>query len=191
MTNYPRPKIDYPPDSLPTTTRFQGMRRRWQVLARLVQQEGWTFGVEIGTADGTCTEALLLMCPDLHMITVDPWEPQPENDGPEDWTDWPHDEHERQARTRLRSFGPRCRIFKGYSKRAVDLVQDASLDFVFLDGDHSERGVRDDIAAWRRRVRPGGMILLHDINWQGVRAAADALLPGYWIGPDNLAGATV
>jgi predicted O-methyltransferase YrrM len=34
--------------------------------------------------------------------------------------------------------------------------------FVFLDGDHSRRGVARDLGALRDRVRAGGLLLLHD-----------------------------
>jgi predicted O-methyltransferase YrrM len=37
------------------------------------------------------------------------------------------------------------------------------IDFLFLDGDHTEEGVRQDFADYGARVRPGGVIALHDI----------------------------
>jgi cephalosporin hydroxylase len=36
-------------------------------------------------------------------------------------------------------------------------------DFVFIDADHSYWGVACDFLAYRRMVRPGGMIALHDV----------------------------
>jgi cephalosporin hydroxylase len=38
------------------------------------------------------------------------------------------------------------------------------IDFLFIDGDHSEEGVKSDYRIWRPRVRSGGWIGLHDIN---------------------------
>jgi predicted O-methyltransferase YrrM len=38
------------------------------------------------------------------------------------------------------------------------------VDFVFVDGDHSYKGVRGDIRVWGRRVRSGGIIAVHDYN---------------------------
>lgn len=37
-------------------------------------------------------------------------------------------------------------------------------DAVFIDGDHSARGVRRDYALARSKVRPGGIIIFHDDN---------------------------
>ncbi len=37
------------------------------------------------------------------------------------------------------------------------------VDFLFIDGDHSESGVAADYHAYKRFVRPGGIIAFHDI----------------------------
>ena len=39
---------------------------------------------------------------------------------------------------------------------------DGSLDFAFLDGDHSHEGLKKDIAAWLPKVKKGGIIAGHD-----------------------------
>jgi predicted O-methyltransferase YrrM len=36
------------------------------------------------------------------------------------------------------------------------------LDFLFIDGDHSEQGCRQDFDDWETHVQPGGIILFHD-----------------------------
>jgi len=62
---------------------------------------------------------------------------------------------------------------------AAQQIQDGDLDFVFIDGDHSEAGVRQDITNWRPKIRSGGFLTGHDISWPTVRKAVDALAPGY------------
>lgn len=37
-----------------------------------------------------------------------------------------------------------------------------SIDFLFIDGDHSYRGIRRDFDLWSPHVRPGGVIAFHD-----------------------------
>ena len=37
------------------------------------------------------------------------------------------------------------------------------VDFLFIDGDHSYEGVKDDFERYRALVRPGGIIAFHDI----------------------------
>lgn len=188
---YPAARIPNPPPSPPTTDRFGRKAMRWSIIAQLVHENGWTHGVEIGTADGRCTEKVLDSCPDLFMATVDLWAPQPDNAGPEDWADWPHAQHEATARARLKRFGDRCQIIRSLSTTAANRFPAASLDFVFIDGDHSEDGVRADIAAWRPTIRPGGALLGHDAAWIGVRRTIDDLCPGYWIAPNDVWGVSI
>lgn len=46
-------------------------------------------------------------------------------------------------------------------------------DVVFIDGDHSTEAVIADLATARIYVRPGGMIIAHDVNYDTVRAGLD------------------
>lgn len=59
-----------------------------------------------------------------------------------------------------------------------DEVQpDLPLDLVFIDGNHEFGWVMQDLESWVPKVRPGGLILLHDADtgsFPGVRAAIDA-----------------
>lgn len=74
------------------------------------------------------------------------------------------------------------RVVRAMSSDAAREFEGGSLDFVFLDADHSEAGVRADILAWLPKVRPGGLLAgddyCHPDVGDGVRLAVDALLPG-------------
>jgi predicted O-methyltransferase YrrM len=50
------------------------------------------------------------------------------------------------------------------ARRLAALLGGRPLDFLFLDGDHSEAGVRRDFADYAPLVRPGGLVALHDIH---------------------------
>ena len=43
------------------------------------------------------------------------------------------------------------------------ILNGESLDYLFLDGDHSYEGVRRDFEMYAPLVRSGGLIALHDI----------------------------
>jgi hypothetical protein len=67
-------------------------------------------------------------------------------------------------------------------------VDDGSLDFVFIDADHSTEGVRADINAWRPKIRAGGVLFGHDYNMKSVRDAVQSVYKGWQIslGDDHL-----
>lgn len=63
---------------------------------------------------------------------------------------------------------------------------DGALDFVFLDGDHTEEAVFADITAWLPKVKSRGIIAGHDVRWSGVKPAADEFFgPGRYTIMDN------
>jgi predicted O-methyltransferase YrrM len=43
------------------------------------------------------------------------------------------------------------------------LPGDGKVDFLFIDGDHSYEGVKSDFEMYSGLVRPGGLIVFHDI----------------------------
>jgi cephalosporin hydroxylase len=53
------------------------------------------------------------------------------------------------------------------SVKAAKLYADASLDFVFIDGDHTYEGVLADIKAWLPKVKKGGTIAGDDYGHVG------------------------
>ena len=50
----------------------------------------------------------------------------------------------------------------------------APVDFVFIDGDHSEDGLLADWRAWSPLVEPGGIVALHDSRSTPERPIDDA-----------------
>jgi hypothetical protein len=60
------------------------------------------------------------------------------------------------------------------SAEAAGLYEDGSLDFVFIDADHSYEGVKRDIIAWLPKVKNGGVLAGHDYGWAPpIRQAVD------------------
>jgi predicted O-methyltransferase YrrM len=61
---------------------------------------------------------------------------------------------------------------RGFS---TDVARDLQvvLDFLFIDGDHSEEAVDADLSAWLPKVKPGGIVAMHDIGW------AEGVVKGY------------
>jgi len=158
--------------------------RRWHVLEFLAKKHGWTKGVEVGVKEGFTLLHLLGTCPNLHMTGVDLFEPRPglESEGGESHIDSQLPEHEARLRKMLAEQYPeRSRLIKGASIETAAQFEDGSLDMVFIDADHREEAVLADIAAWRPKIRPGGMLTGHDAQdkFPGVLAAINAACPGW------------
>jgi predicted O-methyltransferase YrrM len=76
----------------------------------------------------------------------------------------------------MRAFAKRVRVLHMDTLAAAAHVPDGSLDFVFIDADHSYEAVAADIDAWRSKVKPGGILSGHDYGhrrFPGVAQAVD------------------
>lgn len=62
------------------------------------------------------------------------------------------------------------------SAEAAGLHADGTVDFCFIDADHTEPGVRRDILAWLPKIKPGGILAGHDIDCLAVYTAVTATL---------------
>ena len=80
----------------------------------------------------------------------------------------------------LNNTRPVCDIIKPVrlsSLDSVNLYENRSLDFVFIDASHEYDDVKKDILAWYPKIKKGGIIAGHDFTtFDGVRQAVDELI---------------
>jgi hypothetical protein len=128
-------------------------------LPKLWEQRGYKVGIEVGVYEGEYSEQILKSWGGtLHL--VDPWEHIP---GMRDMHNKSTKEFRKvfaNCQARMQPFGNRCIIHEGTSQEIVDNFQDLSLDFVYIDADHTKAG--EDFRLWFPKVRVGGMLAGHD-----------------------------
>jgi predicted O-methyltransferase YrrM len=61
---------------------------------------------------------------------------------------------------------PAVMIHRAPSVDAAPRFPVASIDFIYVDGDHSEDAVFADLNAWFPKCRPGGHIVCDDMFWR-------------------------
>jgi hypothetical protein len=65
-------------------------------------------------------------------------------------------------------------LIHGFSTDASNLFEDASIDIVFIDGDHSYDAVYMDMETWLPKVKAGGVMWGDDFGgWNSVRMAVN------------------
>ena len=152
---------------------------RWKTLERFAKENTWTSGVELGVWEGKTFKYLIQNCPNLALDGVDLYAPQPDNEGPEKWTpgenghSWNHEKYYQDLKSFCAKYPDRARIHKDYTVNVAKSFEDESIDFVFIDADHSYEGVKNDIAAWEPKVKSGGYIIGHDIHFETVNKAVE------------------
>lgn len=126
-------------------------------------------GVEVGTYKGEYAEHILKNWRG-HLTTIDPFEDQADDvyrDGCFNGGGGPSftvEEVEWQARECLRPWIEqlRCSLLKGYSVDVAKGVEDESLEWVYIDGNHARASCQADLEAWWRKVKRGGILGFHD-----------------------------
>ena len=60
------------------------------------------------------------------------------------------------------------------SAEAAAVYDGQPIDLLWIDGDHSYRGIKSDLSMWKRYVRVGGMVAAHDYSHEeAIRRAWD------------------
>lgn len=126
-------------------------------------------GAEIGTWKGANARILLERFPTLSMLMVDNFETPSTAQGYKQRHQTQINEVLQQARSVALDYAERCTLIVGNSQDIAPQIDDASLDFVFLDASHLYEDVKADINAWVPKVRQGGAVIGHDYNGQGDR----------------------
>lgn len=168
----------------PVVTRT-GSRRD---LARLFAELGYTTGAEIGVWTGEFSEVLCKAIPHLSLLCVDPWLEYRGYRGERKNNQRRLDIAYSEAQTRLKPFN--ATLLKATSLEAAARTPDGSLDFVYVDANHQEPFISQDLAAWFPKVRAGGILAGHDYHFapkqpflQQVKPAVDAFAKAHDIAP--------
>ena len=76
----------------------------------------------------------------------------------------------------MMTYFPALRVMRQSSLEAAKLFPDGYFDMVYIDASHFYEHVLEDIAAWKPKVRPGGILGGHDyINKRGSLMAKKAV----------------
>lgn len=150
---------------------FQGLHPDEVELFRTHLKGVSGVGVEIGCLDGY-SSAVILDASELHLTSIDPFIP----DSMEASLIGSKDRYLEN----VAPYGDRAELIEDYSERAVgffgwhvfeyDSVTGlptkqepmVTLDFLFIDGDHNVEAVWRDFNDYTPRLKPGGILAIHD-----------------------------
>ena len=151
---------------VPMTLEWSGKSNRRHFLNHFIKENNFLTMAEVGVRDGRTTFHLLDQNPNLTIYAIDNNISQFFNDA----------------------------IKKKYEERLIPIQGNSSLmadkipivDLIFIDADHSYQGCSKDIRAYRSKVKEGGLLTGHDIDYPGVNKAVKELIGNFDVGPNNV-----
>lgn len=158
-------------------------KRAYEILKRL-PKSGSVTGAELGVYRGGLSRLLLKHRSDLTLYLVDSWEGNggsyqgKSGDLKIDMNQDNMDACLRQTLKVTQFANNRRNVIKLRTYDAVDQIIDKSLDFCFIDADHSYEGCKSDIENYLPKIKLGGWLCGHDYDHPdfpdfGVKKAVD------------------
>jgi hypothetical protein len=114
---------------------------------------------EIGVYRGRFAARMLADCAAIETYyMVDPWRNLEDWDKPANTTDETFERFYRESMERTAAHEAKRVVLRGTTTEVIDGVPDSALDFAYIDGDHTLRGITIDLICVFGKVRPGGWI---------------------------------
>ena len=125
---------------------------------------------EIGVYRGAFAARLLRDCPTIaSYYMVDPWRHLDDWNKPANKDDDVFERFFEEALARTGAHAEKRIVLRGKTTEVIDRVPDEALDFAYIDGDHTLRGITVDLVKVFPKVRDGGWIGGDDFSasiWQ-------------------------
>jgi len=118
-------------------------------------------GVELGSFKGEFAKTILSGW-EGKLYMVDVWRPMKDEEYDDTSNHKNHMDAYSIAINNIKGFETRGYMLRMDGNEASKLFADESLDFVYIDANHTYEAVREDINNWYRKVKSGGLIMGHD-----------------------------
>ena len=129
------------------------------IIPGLLHHLDFKKGIEVGVASGLYSEQIIRANPQMKLIGIDPYISYNE------YNDYTLPNTLRrlkdEAKERLSEFH-NYEFMEKMSMDAINDFEDESLDFCFLDANHEDPYITQDINAWPAKVKKGGIVAGHD-----------------------------
>ncbi len=156
-----------------------GYDRRGFLLRMLPQN---STGAEVGVWQGDFSARILATARPARLHLIDPWMFNPAFPARAYGGGIARSQGDMDAIYQgvVRRFADRSEveIHRQTSLDAARELRAESLDWIYIDGDHSEEAVYNDLAAYFPKIKPGGLITGDDYDWvskDGERAVKNAV----------------
>ena len=129
-------------------------------LFNWITTSNYKTGAEIGVFNGEFLRGLRRERNDIKLYLIDPYKEYIDNSITDSQS--VHDHRYNMVKDAIS--GCNAELIRESSREAISRFEDKSLDFVYIDANHSYEEVLFDINNWSKKVKDGGIIAGHDYD---------------------------
>ena len=118
-------------------------------------------GAELGVLDGWHALDIMEALSIKKLYLIDPYkayEKYSESVGNPRKTQRALEERMRIAKKVLKKYGNKVKFIREFSEKASKFIEDESLDFIYIDGNHQYEFVKKDVELYYPKIKKGGII---------------------------------
>jgi predicted O-methyltransferase YrrM len=153
---------------------------RMELWPRFVNEVGAATVAEIGVYRGAFAARMLAECPDIsRYFMIDPWRHLPDWNKPANKPDRVFERYFQESLEKTSAWAEKRVVLRGRTADVIGEIPDGALDFAYVDGDHTLRGITIDLVKAFPKVRAGGWIAGDDFSpsiWQHSEAYEPTLV---------------
>lgn len=132
---------------------------RFDIWTNFVRMQRTRSMAEIGVWKGDFAEEILRASSKIDLYyMIDPWANLPDWNKPFNVTQDAFEEIYQEMDSRTAFAADRRKILRGRTKDVAAEIPDQSLDFAYIDGDHTLRGITIDLLTIWPKIKEGGFI---------------------------------
>ena len=136
-----------------------GSPSRSDLWARFLHAQRTRVMAEVGVWKGDFAASVLRAASHVEIYyMIDPWAYLPDWNKPFNVSSEAFEEIYLEMKTKTEFAAHKRRILRGRTKEVVSLIPDRTLDFAYIDGDHTLRGITIDLIKMWPKIRIGGFI---------------------------------
>lgn len=138
---------------------------RYDLWTNIINQRAPKSVAEVGVWKGDFAAEVLKKCPSIEKYyMIDPWTQLPDWNKPFNVTSREFTEVYEEAIEKTEFAAKKRHILRGRTKDIIADIENDSLDFVYIDGDHTLRGITLDLILIIPKIKSGGLIAGDDFK---------------------------
>jgi hypothetical protein len=143
---------------------------RFDLWGHFIEASSVQSMAEVGVYQGDFAVHILESCPAIEKYyMIDPWKHLDDWNKPANENDKTFEKVFAEAMNRTEFAAQKRVVLRGKTAEVINAIPDNSLDFAYIDGDHTLKGITIDLMRLYPKIRPGGWLGGDDFSqtiWQ-------------------------